>query len=148
MEVNYNKPKLIDFSAEPLTFNIVSDGTINWTASDASIAKTIDYNLNDSGWTSITSNIEETAPTITVNSGDKLQFRGNNAQYSDGTFNNTFGGSTAEFEVEGNIMSLINPTDFSTLTTIESSFNFAFLFFNFTCNYFSNRLLLYHVPRL
>ena len=71
MEVNYNKPKSIDFSTEPLTFNILSAGTINWTASNSSITKTIDYKLNDGGWTPITSNTGSSAPTITVNSGDK-----------------------------------------------------------------------------
>ena len=46
----------VDFSTKPLTFNILSAGAINWTASDTSVTKTIDYKLNDGGWTSITSN--------------------------------------------------------------------------------------------
>ena len=125
MEVNYNKPKLIDFSTEPLTFNIVSDGTINWTVLGSS-AKTIEYNLNDGDWTSITSNTE--GVKIPVNPGDKVQFRGNNAQYCDGASFNMFSGSTAEFEVEGNIMSLINSENFATLTTLESGFTFIRLF--------------------
>ena len=124
--VNYNKPKLIDFSTEPLTFNIVSDGTINWTVLGSS-AKTIEYKVNDNEWASITSNTE--SAKIPVNHGDKIQFRGNNAQYCDGTSSfNMFSGSTAEFEVEGNIMSLINSTDFATLTTLESGFTFTRLF--------------------
>ena len=128
MEVNYNKSKLIDFSTEPLTFNIVSDGTINWTVLGSS-AKTIEYKVNDNEWASITSNTGSSAPTITVNSGDKVQFRGNNAQYCDGNSSyNMFSGSTAEFEVEGNIMSLINSENFATLTTLESGFTFVRLF--------------------
>ena len=63
MEVNYNKPKLIDFSTEPLTFNIVSDGTINWTVLGSS-AKTIEYKLNDDNWASITSNTEGAKITV------------------------------------------------------------------------------------
>ena len=131
MEVNYNKPKLIDFSAEPLTFNILSAGTINWTASDASIAKTIDYKLNGGEWTSITSNTDSSAPTITVNPGDKLQLRGNNAQYAiDSKFGlscSYFGGS-ALFEAEGNIMSLIYGDDFKNNSTISGDYTFAGLF--------------------
>ena len=108
-----------DFSTEPLTFNILSDGTINWTASDSSASKTIDYKLNDGEWVSIASNTGSSAPTITVNSGDKLQLRGNNAQYATGYYNyNSFSGSTASFELEGNIMSLIYGDNFATLTTL------------------------------
>ena len=101
MEVNYNKPKLIDFSTKPLTFNIVSAGTINWTVLGSS-AKTIEYKLNDDNWASITSNTGESAPTITVKAGYKIQFRGDNATYFDGASFNMFSGSTAVFEFEVN----------------------------------------------
>ena len=131
MTISYNKPKLIDFSTEPLTFNILSDGTINWTASDASIAKTIDYKLNNGKWTSITSNTDSSAASITVNSGDKIQFRGNNEQYATHyTYYNSFSGSTALFEVEGNIMSLIYGDDFTNSSTISSDYTFFGLFRN------------------
>ena len=111
----------------PLTFNITSSGTINWKATDTSVAKTIEYKLNNDGWTSITS--DTTGIKINVSAGDKIQFRGNNTAYGvrDSSYN-TFSGSTAGFEVEGNIMSLINPTDFSILTTLESAFTFYSLF--------------------
>ena len=115
----------------PLTFNILSAGTINWTAS-GSLTKTIEYKLNDGEWTSITSNTGSSAPTITVNSGDKLQFRGNNTQYATGySVYNTFSGSTASFEVEGNIMSLIYGDDFKNNSTInedENNYTFVSLF--------------------
>ena len=125
----------IDYNKEPLTFKITSGGSINWTASDSSLTKTIEYKLNDShNWASITSNTGESAPTITVKAGDKIQFRGDNTAYcgDNPDLYSTFGGSTAEFEIEGNIMSLINSTDFSTLATLESNFTFAFLFSNCT----------------
>ena len=119
----------VEDNQEPLTFNILSAGTINWTASSTSIAKTIDYKLNDNEWVSITSNTGESAPTITVNSGDKIQFRGNNAQYTTNSFMyNSFSGSTALFEVEGNIMSLIYGDDFKNKLTISSNYAFASLF--------------------
>ena len=118
----------VDFSTKPLTFNIVSAGTIRWTASNTAATKTIDYKINDGQWASITSNTGSSAPTITVKAGDKLQFRGNNAQYATYSSYNMFSGSTAEFEIEGNIMSLINSTDFATLTTLESGFTFVALF--------------------
>ena len=119
----------VDFSTEPLTFNILSDGTINWTASDSSVTKTIEYKVNNGEWKSITSNTGSSAPKINVNTDDKIQFRGNNATYSTSSSSySTFSGSTSGFEVEGNIMSLINSTNFDTLTTLESNWTFAGLF--------------------
>ena len=116
-----------DFSTKPLTFKISSPGTINWAASNRYLTKTIEYKLNNGEWTSITSNME--GVKITVNADDKIQFRGNNAAYStSSSYYSTFKGSTAGLEIEGNIMSLINPTDFSILTTLESNFTFNNLF--------------------
>ena len=120
-------------SEKYLTFNISSAGTINWATSNRSAAKTIQYKLNDGDWTSIHSNTGNTAPKINVIAGDKIQFRGNNATYgSSSSYYNTFDGSTAEFEIEGNIMSLINSTNFSTLKTLESDCTFSYLFYNCT----------------
>ena len=119
----------VDFSTEPLTFNILSAGTINWTASNTSIAKTIDYKLNNGDWILITSNTGSSVPTITVNPGDKIQFRGNNTQYGNSSSNyNSFRGSTASFEAEGNIMSLIYGDDFKNRLTISSDYTFESLF--------------------
>ena len=117
-----------DYSKEPLTFKILSYGTINWTTSDSSLTKTIEYKLNDGEWTHITSNTEPSASAIVVTRGNKIQFRGNNTAYSDGLSYNTFGSSTAEFEVEGNIMSLIYGDDFKNKLTISSTCAFASLF--------------------
>ena len=118
-----------DFSTKPLTFNILSAGTINWAASNSSVSKTIEYKINDGGWTSITSNTDSSAPSIDVNSGDKIQFRGNNAQYATGfSAYNSFSGSTALFEAEGNIMSLIYGDDFKNNSTISSEYAFKGLF--------------------
>ena len=119
--------KAVDLK-EPLTFKISSPGTINWKAIKNS-PTTIEYKKNDGGWISITSNTGASAPTITVNADDKIQFRGDNATYSNGDYyTSTFSGSTAEFEIEGNIMSLINSTNFSTLTTLQNAYTFYKLF--------------------
>ena len=112
----------------PLTFNITSSGTINWKAIKDS-PKTIEYKLNDGGWISITSNTGSSAPTITVSAGDKIQFKGDNTAYGTSSSSySTFSGSTAGFEVEGNIMSLINSANFDTLTTLENTNTFYGLF--------------------
>ena len=129
--IDWNSKEIVDYATEYLTFNILSAGTINWTASKTPITKTIDYKLNGGEWVSITSNTGSSAPTITVNSGDKLQFRGNNAQYGDSYSDyNSFSGSTALFEAEGNIMSLIYGDDFKNNSTISSDYTFNGLFSN------------------
>ena len=130
--IDWNSKEIVDYTTEYLTFNILSAGTINWTASDTSVTKTIDYKLNDGGWASITSNTGETAPTINVVEGDKIQFRGNNATYAINNYfslpNSSFSNSTASFEIEGNIMSLIYGDDFKNNSTISSACTFAGLF--------------------
>lgn len=111
----------------PLTFNITSSGTINWTASDTPQHRTIEYNLNNTIWRPIIS--DKTGIKINVNTGDKIQFKGDNTAYSTSSSSySTFSGSTAGFEVEGNIMSLINSANFDTLTTLQDSYTFYSLF--------------------
>ena len=124
----YQEAAAPDFSTEPLTFNILSAGTINWVASHSDIAKAIKYKLNDNEWTPITSSTE--GVKIEVDADDKIQFIGNNAAYCGGNpeLYSTLGSSTAGFEVEGNIMSLINSTDFITTTTLDSELTFVGLF--------------------
>ena len=116
----------------PLTFEITGDGTIYWKAYSTALTKTIQYNLNESGWTSITSNTGSSVPSISVNAGDTIQFRGNNTTYGTSSYYSTFSGSTAQFNVKGNIMSLTNPTNFSILTTLSNSYTFRSLFYNCT----------------
>ena len=112
-----------DFSKKPLTFNIISGGTINWRINSNIISKTIEYKLNNGEWIA-TENAE-----VTVSAGDKIQFRGNNATYgSENSIFKPFSNSTAVFAVEGNIMSLINSTDFDSLTALEGRFTFADFF--------------------
>ena len=117
----------------PLTFEITSDGDIVWKTKDAlnlSYPKTIEYKKNDGAWTEITSSTGGTS--ISVVSGDTVQFRGDNATYTINSNNvqyfNSFTGTTCEFKVYGNIMSLINSTNFANLTTLTSAYTFYFLF--------------------
>ena len=121
----------IDYRTVPLTFEIQSDGDIIWKASNTDNIRTIEYSKNSGEWASITSTTGGTS--ISVVSGDTIQFRGNNTSYSTNTsYNSCFNGSTCSFSVEGNIMSLINSTDFANLTTLESAYTFCGLFKNCT----------------
>ena len=131
--IDWNEKSETDYSKMPLTFEIISGGTIIWRAQNTAYTTTIEYSL-DSGetWTSITSNTGASAPRISVNDGDVVQFRGNNVSYGNNYNYNTFSGSTARFKVEGNIMSLIDSTGFATAITLASSYAFNGLFINCT----------------
>lgn len=141
-KVNYNKSEEEKLLGTPLTFNIISGGTIIWKASYPDYTATIEYSTdNGTTWASITSSEEGTS--ISVNAGDTVQFRGDNAAYgNDLDVWNTFGDSTAKFEIEGNIMSLIDSTNFTTATTLASSYTFIYLFYNCTGLTSAENLLL------
>ena len=124
-EIHYNKG--IDYT-EALTFKMISGGTITFKKIDADAPTvTLQYKKNDEDWVSFTSST--TARVINVVAGDKVIFKGNNAQYgvAAGKYN-TFYGSSARFILEGNIMSLINSENFANLTTLESAYTFVYLF--------------------
>ena len=94
-----------------LTFDILTDGTVTFVDKDQYHGYIIQYRLNNGAWTSITSNVEGSEPTINVVAGDRLQFKGNisigniNSNYCQTCFN-----GTAEFNISGNIASLHNFT--------------------------------------
>jgi len=120
-----------DYSKEYLTFNILSAGTIMWKTFDSALTRTIEYKKNEGNWTSITSSTD--GVSIPVDEGDTIQFKGDNATYATGFRSfNTFSGTTAKFEVEGNIMSLIDSTNFAAATTLASSYTFESLFYQCT----------------
>lgn len=110
-----------DYASDYLTFDIVSGGTINWlvVGGDIAVAKTISYSTdNGQTWTEITSSTGGTSFNVSV--GDKVLFKGENNAYASGTARySTFNGSTATFNVEGNIMSLIYGDDFAGHTTLS-----------------------------
>ena len=131
--VTYNLKEL----AEPLTFEIVSGGTLYWyNNGNTGDTKTIEYKLNDGEWTSITSSKDNdgSGTTIaTVVTGDIIKFRGNNDRYCNqyssryNCFKNT---SDCYFYAYGNIMSLINYDNFKTNKKLTGDSAFAWLFYN------------------
>ena len=125
-EVHYNPRTWAD---EYLTFDIVTEGTIVWKTSDSNNVKTISYSINNGNWAEITSSTEGDSFHVSV--GDKVRFKAKNTAYGASTSSyNTFNGSTASFNVQGNIMSLTNGDLFANATTFESDYVFAYLFNN------------------
>lgn len=127
--LSINVTMQVDWSKKYLTFEILSDGYINWMYNNNStVHNTIEYSKdNGATWSAITST--STGVHINVVNGDVVQFRGNNTTYSSssaryGMFTNT----TCDFIAKGNIMSLINSTNFTTLKSFSGTYNFRALF--------------------
>jgi hypothetical protein len=93
--------------------------------------KKLKYKKNDGEWTEIVSTTAGTP--ISVVSGDTIQFRGDNLTYATSTSKyNSFSGTTAGFNVSGNIMSLISSSDFATLNVLTSSYTLVYFMRNCT----------------
>ena len=119
-----------------LTFDIISGGTISWFATDSASTKTISYRKNGGDWTDITSTTGETlligGVKFDVSAGDIVEFKGNNNAYGTNWYDcSTFWGSTAIFNVYGNIMSLLYGDGFINRTDIQEPYTFVHLF-NYT----------------
>lgn len=121
-----------------LTFRITGPGKIIWMSDSTYVNHVIYYSKNGSEWTSISSQNQGNA--FSVHAGDIVQFKGDYSSYNLHYYDkseemylddaSSFVGSTCQFTVEGNIMSLINSTSFSNLTefSANSTYNFYGLF--------------------
>lgn len=107
-------PEPKDYSKEYLTFDILSGGTLAFNSN------TIYYSL-DSGGTWTTAN----TTTINVNVGDKVLIKATNSTYNKSLVTTA---STASFNAEGNIMSVIYGDNFIDQTSLSSSNCFAYFF--------------------
>ena len=116
-----------DYSSDYLTFRVLSDGTIAWKSIGSGQAKTIQYSVNGGAWSEITAT--STPTTINVISGDVVRFKGANTSYAKDKSNYSgFEGGTAEFDVEGNIMSMVYGDNFIGNNTLTGTYNFCSMF--------------------
>lgn len=111
--IHYN-PELLKI---PMTFKVLSEGKIIFTATNAENTRTLSYSKNGGEWTTITSSTS--GAEIPVEIGDQVAFKGNNSNglsYYDQNLEyfNTFRYTTCIFNIFGNIMSLIDANNFPT----------------------------------
>lgn len=116
------------YSAMPLTFEIVSGGTINFKGYSTWLTSKKIYCSKDNGSTWIELTPTDAGTTINVDAGDKLIFSGNNTSYGITNASCRFSDSTAYFKAYGNIMSLVSGSGFEVITTLTGSWNFRSLF--------------------
>lgn len=109
------------------TFRITSPGKIVWFAASATtIYRTIQYSLdNGTTWTSITA-AKNAASYFNVVAGDVVMFKGENTGLGSSTSYASccFSGTTAQFILEGNTMSLLYGDDFAGKKTLPSTYTF------------------------
>ena len=101
-----------DYSKEYFTLEMLSAGTVSWNVSN------VDYSVDDGAtWDTWNS-------SYSANAGDKILLKSSaNTNYKYLTI-----GSTGEFDVYGNSMSLIYGDNFSGQTTLSGTYTFARMF--------------------
>lgn len=109
-----------------LTFEAIENNTVikyfkNLSAQDAPIEISKDLIT----WTTKTASNTDYGLTIaTLNTGERLYVRGNNNAYSDGTYHHLFRIYRGSAYLYGNIMSLINKSNFANIYTLsDNAFN-------------------------
>ena len=116
-----------DYSEDYLTFSVLTPGTIVWKSLGSGYARTIEYSINDGAWTSITST--SAGATISVSANDVVRFKGSNTEYAGSKANYSgFEGGTATYNIEGNIMSLVNGDNFVGTSALTGTYNFCSIF--------------------
>ncbi len=129
--VGYDNNKL-ELNQIPLTFKINGTGQVTWKyveKNGVSLPKTIEYRINGGSWISLTST--SVGVGFGVKKGDIVQFRGNNSNYavSSGSYvpyNNLI--CSADHDIYGNFMSLVDGENFENITTSDVQYAFAYFF--------------------
>lgn len=112
--------KETDYRKVPLTFEIISGGTIGFTSP---IGVTIEYSADNGQTWGAFSNIE-------VEAGDKIMFRGTRRTATGGSndkASNFTATNGAKFNIVGNINSLLNKTNYTGITNLSSYGQYTFL---------------------
>lgn len=106
-------------------------GTFNITKNESWMNKNFKYSLDGVNWTSYDIS---TSPSITLAPGANIYLKGNNVSTSDGSGSYTNIHFDKNFELHGNICSLLNedPAVFSQINSITSSYCFLKLFYGNT----------------
>lgn len=116
------------------TIESTSDNnTIYLKATNTAITKTVSASTdNGQTWVSYTSSTGDSGTTLaTLNAGDKLIIKGENSTYATSSRYSHFK-TTGQFEVKGNVMSLVYGDNFSGQTTLTSGNTFSSLFYHCT----------------
>ena len=121
-------PPVNPYTSQYLTIEALTSGTVTIRATYyVNLEKEISYSIdNGTTWTTMTTS--ETEQSFgNLNAGDKILLKGENEAYGNSYNQNRFGG-TANVKIYGNIMSLVYGDNFVGQTTLNTGYNFNYLF--------------------
>ena len=127
-----NKPIEHNYKNDYLTFEALEDGEIGWwTHPDSDVEVHIFWSKDKENWTEFTQN-DSTANYVSVSNGEKLYCRGINlngvsGQYAlDNDACNGFAQNSGKWNIKGNVMSLIDYNNMTTMTEMVGNFYYLF----------------------
>ena len=125
-----------------LSFQALGNGKIYWTRDLGSENRTIYYSINNGEWNAIVSDYY-TPPSLSVNNGDIIRFKGTNDRYGNGyEYEGSSFAPTVNCYIFGNILSLKYGDNFSNITDDVAVYNaYNSLFLNVSVIY-ANHLIL------
>ena len=113
-------PTVIDYSKEYLTIESLADNNaISFNKQGSAETKTIYWSSDKTTWNSVSSDSDTTLKTLSNN--EKIYIKGSNNTYASSTSVYNYFNSDYEFNISGNIMSLIYGDNFIGQTTLPSA---------------------------
>lgn len=128
--LSYNALDKTDYSKKYFTLKALESGIFRWNTENS-----VEYSLNDGAWTTWT--YTGYSGGISVSEGDEIRFRSVSNNYSYETIV-----ATGNFEVYGNIMSLLYGDNFENQTSAKARRSFYRLFSENPKLIYANNLIL------
>ena len=114
----------------PLTFQAMADGVTVKLHKFQTAQPSLQYRKNDGDWTTLTFVDSYYSTSISLNTGDKLSFKGDNTTLTENQNGYCKFELSGNCYVYGNIMSLLDKDNFPTNKTLSVGFTFYELFLN------------------
>lgn len=128
--VNISSTVVFDPYNEPLTFEAMADDVTVKLHKYQTAQPSLQYRKNDGDWTTLTFVDTYNSTSISLNTGDKLSFKGDNTTLTENQNGYCKFELSGNCYVYGNIMSLLDKDDFPTNKTLSAGFTFYELFLN------------------
>lgn len=128
--VNISSTVVFDANTSPFTFEAMADGVTVKLHIFQTAQPTLQYSKNGGEWTNLTFVDSYNSTSISLNTGEKLSFRGDNTTLTQNQNGYCKFELSGNCYVYGNIMSLLDKDDFPTNKTLSAGFTFYELFLN------------------
>ena len=128
--VNISSTVVFDPYNTPLTFEAMADGVTVNLHKFQTAQPSLQYRKNDGDWTTLTFVDSYYSTSISLNTGDKLSFKGDNTTLTENQNGYCKFELSGNCYVYGNIMSLLDKDNFPTNKMLSAGFTFYELFLN------------------